>query len=258
MGVVLRIVRLPAALLFAGLMLLRAAAPSQAFEMPEDEDAAQFVTSNVISTFYHELGHALIDVLELPVLGREEDAADALSAVLTHYIWDEESATQITYDTAYAYALYAEDPEDWDASFSGVHSLNQQRYYSLVCLFYGADPATREEVAVDLELPEDRAATCEDEFAQADAGWSSLLEGLEPGPDTYGLTLVDTDEDDPIAQILIEEIDSLNESYGLPQEITVSIEPCGEANAFYMTGQYHIIMCSEYAEEMARAWNEAE
>lgn len=240
------------------LAITLAASPVLAFELPEDEDAAQFVTSNVISTFYHELGHALIDVLDLPVLGKEEDAADALSAVLTHYIWEEEAATQITYDTALAFSFFAEDPEGWDSAFADTHSLNQQRYYTLVCLFYGADPKGRQAVADELELPEERAAWCEDEFAMADDSWAALLDGLEPGPKTKGLVLVDTDEDDPIGQILAEEIAALNETYGLPQEVTVSVEPCDEANAFYMPGEQHIIICVEYAEEMARLWNEAE
>ena len=225
--------------------------------LADDEAQSNFVADNLVAIFYHELGHALIDQLELPVLGKEEDAADSLSAVLTHYIWDEEAATQITYDTAYAYSLWAEDPEDWDSAFADTHSMNQQRYYTLVCLFYGADIKAREQVAIDLELPEDRAAWCEDEFTQADESWTALLEGLEPTRKTKGLVLVDTDEDDPIAQILIEEIDALNETYGLPEEVTVSVEPCGEANAFYMPDDRHIIMCTEYAEEMAQAWEAA-
>ena len=85
--------------------------PATAFDMPEDEAEAQFVTSNVLAAFYHELGHALIDVLQLPVLGKEEDAADTLSALLVHDIWDESSATQIIYDTASSYAMYAAEAE---------------------------------------------------------------------------------------------------------------------------------------------------
>jgi len=38
--------------LFAALTALLLSAPTaQAFDLPEDEDAAQFVTSNVIATF---------------------------------------------------------------------------------------------------------------------------------------------------------------------------------------------------------------
>ena len=50
------------------------------------EAAMDFVRGNVLSIFYHEFGHALVDILGVPVMGREEDAADALSVVLTNEI----------------------------------------------------------------------------------------------------------------------------------------------------------------------------
>lgn len=242
----------------ATLALTVLSTPAMAFEMPADEAAAQFVTSNVISTFYHELGHALIDVLQLPVLGKEEDAADTLASVLTHAIWEEDAATQITYDTANAFALWASEPEGWDSAYADTHSLDQQRYFSTVCLFYGANPEAREAVAKDLELPSERAELCPDEFAQAEAGWGAMLEGLEPGADTKGLVLVETDDADPIGQILAAEIADLNKTYGLPQEVQVSVEICGEANAFYLPGEYRIVLCREYAEEMAALWAQVE
>lgn len=231
--------------------------PSLAFEMPEDEAAAQFVASNVIAIFYHELGHALIDVLALPVLGKEEDAADTLSAILTHHIWDEESTTQIVYDTAFAYSAYAAEgeAEGWDLSYADTHSLELQRYYGLVCLYYGANPEMREDEALELDLPEDRAVTCEEEFTLADDSWGVMLEGLEPGADTKGLRLVDADPTkDPIAAILAEEITTLNDSYGLPAEIAVKVEPCGEANAFYDPELTTITFCTEYAEDLLRLY----
>ena len=45
-----------------------------------DVDALEFyVLANAQFTLLHELGHALIHTLKLPVLGREEDAADTLA-----------------------------------------------------------------------------------------------------------------------------------------------------------------------------------
>jgi hypothetical protein len=36
--------------------------------------------------FLHETGHAVFDLLEVPVLGREEDAADLFSAyIMLHF-----------------------------------------------------------------------------------------------------------------------------------------------------------------------------
>jgi Zn-dependent oligopeptidase len=37
----------------------------------KDPALDSFIYSNVVSVFYHEFGHALIDVLLLPVLGRQ-------------------------------------------------------------------------------------------------------------------------------------------------------------------------------------------
>lgn len=237
------------------------AAPVSAFEMPQDEAAAQFVTSNVIATFYHELGHALIDLLQLPVLGREEDAADSLSALLTHQIWEEDAATQIIYDTAFAYAAYAAEAEagGWELPYADTHSLDQQRYFNLVCHFYGANPELRDDVARELELPKDRAMGCADEFSLIEGSWGAMLDGLTPSADTKGLKLVNADpSQDPVAAILDAEIKVLNESFGLPREIAVTVEDCGEANAFYEMGAYKITICSEYAPELARIYAEAE
>ncbi|HYI71139.1 MAG TPA: DUF4344 domain-containing metallopeptidase, partial [Skermanella sp.] len=46
------------------------------------EEADLFVLGNTVFILYHELGHALIDQLGLPVLGHEEDAADNLASIM--------------------------------------------------------------------------------------------------------------------------------------------------------------------------------
>jgi hypothetical protein len=237
------------------LALLAFAAPAAAFEMPEDQDAADFVTANVISTFYHELGHGLIDVLQLAVLGREEDAADTLSAVLMHQVWDEESATTLVYGTANAFWLYANEAEQqgYETAYWDEHSLDMQRYYNLVCLFYGADPDLREDDAVELELPEGRAERCPEEYALAEESWGAMLAGLEPGKDAKGLVM-QGDTSDPLVALLAEEVSTMNASYALPEDITVQVAECGEANAFYDPSEKSITFCREYADDLLRLW----
>jgi len=44
-------------------------------------DRVEFVASNVIFATIHEVGHMLIAEMGLPVLGREEDAADAFATL---------------------------------------------------------------------------------------------------------------------------------------------------------------------------------
>ena len=88
--------------------------------------------------FYHELGHALIDAYHLPVLGQEEDAADAFAAVISlKYL---PQGYQVLVDAAdFFYQLdkvVGTDTSDyWDE-----HGLNKQRYYRLLCFAYGKVP----------------------------------------------------------------------------------------------------------------------
>jgi len=49
-----------------------------AYESEDEVDDA--VAGAFVFFLFHEVGHALIDVLELPITGREEDAADQLAA----------------------------------------------------------------------------------------------------------------------------------------------------------------------------------
>src|SRR3982751_4078057 len=41
----------------------------------------EFVTGNTMFVMAHELGHGLINEMSMPVLGREEDAADSFAVV---------------------------------------------------------------------------------------------------------------------------------------------------------------------------------
>ncbi|WP_371229102.1 DUF4344 domain-containing metallopeptidase [Roseovarius sp. 2305UL8-3] len=143
-------------------MALLALMPGAA--LAQDDAVEAFVASNLIATLYHELGHVLIDQMGLPVLGQEEDAADVLSVLMIDAFFEEELAVSIAIDTAFGFYESAEDdaPAFWD-----VHGPDLQRYYTTVCLFYGANPDEREDIAQDMGLPEDRAESCEEEFELA-------------------------------------------------------------------------------------------
>lgn len=226
------------------------------FQFPEDQEEADFIANEVIATFYHELGHGLIDVLQIPVLGKEEDAADTLSVILMNDIWEEASAAAILTSDAKAYALHAGDTSAAPdlSAYADVHSLDIQRYYSVVCLFYGANPEARKQLAVDLELPDYKLDSCPDEYESARGAWDAVLQGTEPTADTYGLVMAEGQEGMPLADLLAEEVASINEHFGLPQEITVKVADCGEANAFYSPSEKTITLCNEYAQDLQQLW----
>lgn len=228
--------------------MIRALLVFMAIVSPARADmAGEFVTANVLSTFYHEFGHALIDVAQLPVLGQEEDAADMLSVVLLDAFWEEETAQAITAHTALSFELAAEDSADEEPPFWDVHGLDMQRYYNQICLFYGADPETRADLAEEFELPEDRAESCPEEFDLAAASWDRFLTELETTKP--GKTLIFAgDASGDIGALLADEIADLNAAYALPRPIEVTLDDCGEANAFYDPEAAKITICTEYVD----------
>ena len=209
-----------------------------------------------LSIFYHEFGHALIDIMQLPVLGLEEDAADTLSVVMIEDLWEAESSAEKLRAAA---GFWDKSARAWEETgeapdFGGVHSPDRRRYFTYVCLYYGADPDNRAELAQDLGLPEDRAETCPDEFALANKSWMPFLEELRDAG--AGETLVWTQaeaEDSPFAAMLRDEVRYLNETLSLPENLSVTFTSCGMENAFYSPGDKSITMCTELADYMYMA-----
>ena len=207
------------------------------------EDA--FVEANLLSILYHELGHAIIDLMDLPVFGQEEDAADVASVLLLHAFFEEDTAQDLAYDAAFGFAAEAllleaegETPAWWD-----VHGPDEQRFYNTVCLFYGGNPEDREDFAYDMDLPDERAETCEEEFDLAWESWGSVLDDMAA---TDGFTLEFGGGTGFAAQIVGAEVAALNTEFRWPDPVIVTVAPCGEANAWYDPQGPEIRVCTEF------------
>ncbi|MFB2532222.1 DUF4344 domain-containing metallopeptidase [Paracoccus sp. p4-l81] len=238
-----------------------AAAPWPEDPVPVALDAStrqDFIEANVLAIFYHELGHALIHVEDLPVLGREEEAVDGLSAIMIDALWEAESAENMLRLNGAAWIALANEAMDDPPAYWDVHALDRQRYYNQLCLIYGADPDRREGVAKEMGLPEERAEGCPDEYALAARSWGTMLELIEkdaPGAGPGQLVAEMKDirpEDAGIAAMLTTEIKDFNAHYRLARDITVGMESCGEANAFYDLDLHRVIICTEFGDELAR------
>lgn len=133
------------------------------------------ILDTVEFVLFHEIGHALIHQLELPVTGKEEDAVDMLAAILL--VESREDGGEIALNAANAFDLFdAQAAEFVEDDFWGEHSLDVQRFYSINCLIYGADPENYAELPAQLDWPDDRAERCIADYAQQAFSWSVLLE----------------------------------------------------------------------------------
>ena len=57
--------------------------------MTAEERIALHISGGTLGIFFHELGHGLIDMLQLPVTGREEDVVDEFATMLLLYAREE-------------------------------------------------------------------------------------------------------------------------------------------------------------------------
>jgi hypothetical protein len=210
----------------------------------EAEDA--FVDANILGIFYHELGHAIIDIEQVPIFGQEEDAADVFSVFLIDALFDEETATNLAYDASFGFwgEVLAREAEGYDVTWWGVHGPDEQRFYNTVCLFYGANPDERETFAEDLGLPEDRAEYCPEEYDMAASSWGAVLDDIVARG--AGEPIVFTHGEGFAADILRAEIEALSTEMHLAIRLDVSVQECGEANAFYDPETVEIVFCTEF------------
>jgi hypothetical protein len=151
-------------------------------------DRVEFVAGNTLVLLSHEMGHVLIAEMHLPILGREEDAADTYAALRLLTIGTSFSQHELT-DAAQGWFL--NDRRDRETGekplYYDEHNLSQQRAYQILCLMVGSDPDKFKGLADEMKMPDSRQATCKRDFTKASSAWETVLKPWlrEPGdPET--------------------------------------------------------------------------
>ncbi|WP_407664673.1 DUF4344 domain-containing metallopeptidase [Mycolicibacterium litorale] len=152
------------------------------FERAGDDDPMAATLGAERATFYHELGHATLDLYDLPFTGREEDVADQLAAVLLLEPDDNGTIDPADVSAAVAYARMFEANSEQDGGaaedfpFWDVHEYDLARMYNFQCWIYGADPQGNAFIVDEGLVPEDRADSCEGEFDRMSRAWWDMLD----------------------------------------------------------------------------------
>jgi hypothetical protein len=111
----------------------------------------------------HEVGHATFDILDVPIFGHPEDAADNFATYIMLQ-FGEGQAHRLIAGAAWAWRAYLGDYKKNPvvplrlSAFGSDHGLPQERFYNLVCLSFGADRAGFADLAN--YLPATRAPGC--------------------------------------------------------------------------------------------------
>jgi Putative metallopeptidase len=226
----------------------------------------EFVVGNTLVLLLHEIGHVLISQFQLPVLGREEDAADTYAAL-----------TMLRIGTSFTVQSLAGAAKGWffDARrdqeigdkplYYDEHNVSAQRAYQIVCLMVGSDPEKFKSLADQANMPEERQNTCKRDYKKASEAWSAVLapHRREPGQPETKINVVYGDGKgnyDRLADLFrsirfLETVaEHAQETYLWPHPWTLAMESCGRPGAEYDTDTRTVTMCYEQAFDFAELY----
>jgi hypothetical protein len=143
----------------------------------EPEDA---LIGQAVFALMHEFGHAAFDIFNVPVFGRQEDAADQFATFIMLQFGGEK-AHRLIRGAAYSYIGFIkalkDDPKVTRplAAFSSDHGAPEERFYNLACIAYGYDPQIFYRVVALDYLPEARAKVCKYEYSNLRYAFRTLI-----------------------------------------------------------------------------------
>lgn len=229
------------------------------------KDLVEFVTGNMFFALLHELGHAHIQEMGLPVLGREEDAADSYAVVAMLKVGTDVSH-KVLVQTSRGWFLSAarNEKEKVPLTFYDEHGMDQQRAYEIICLMVGSDPDEFEDLANSVKMPDERQGTCSADYSNASWSWETVLKPHLRAPDQpkqkikvkYG----PGGDYEHIAKALrtIGMIDMLAEyaatRYSWRRPITFDVKSCGQPDLHWNLSDQTILVCYEMASDFARMY----
>lgn len=132
----------------------------------------EVIMGEIIVTLLHELGHAAFDMLQVPVFGREEDAADQM-AIFLALQFSPQVARTITRGDFFFFKNQG-NPTVW-AAYADEHGTAGQRFYNEVCWAYGGNPQVFKDVVEKGWLPKERAPNCAAEYQEIRAAFEKTI-----------------------------------------------------------------------------------
>ena len=132
----------------------------------------------IIGGLLHEAGHAVFDILRVPVLGREEDGADQIASFIALQ-FQPEIAKVVIQGTAHMLRLLG-GPDVDKANVNSIamadeHGSASQRFFNVFCIAYGRDPATYYEIALSVKIPPERLANCANEYRDVELAFAKTV-----------------------------------------------------------------------------------
>jgi uncharacterized membrane protein YhaH (DUF805 family) len=145
---------------------------SRTIEPPKGFTRQDVIVGVFVQIALHEVGHAVFDMLKVPVFGREEDAADQIAAFVMLNFGKDLARRTLTGAEQFWQAI---DAPLSRTAFADEHGTPLQRFYNLLCIAYGGQPDTFKDLVEAGMLPKQRAARCGGEYEQAKLAFTKTI-----------------------------------------------------------------------------------
>ena len=220
----------------------------------------EFLIGNTLFVLSHEMGHGVINEMNLPVLGREEDAADSF-AITTAINMNTKFSERVLEEQikGLLFSTKQAKKEGDTPAFYDEHGLDPQRAYNIVCYMYGSNPEKYKQLAKDTKLPEERQESCIWDYKNVAWSWDEMLKPHLRKPDQPKADIKITYEDSKKYAVqeqvlrhmgLFEALAThLADRYAWPKPFVMEARECGEANARWK-GRV-LTLCYELAGDFA-------
>lgn len=242
------------------LIWIPGAALAQDMTKTQRQETRRFAYNNSLFVLYHEVAHLLFNQLDLPILGREEDAADNMA---TWTLLNKRTAPtdRALADAAQGWILsgIAYDSGGEESDYAAGHSLDKQRAYQIVCLMVGMDETAFRPIANEYRIDRDRQDSCYWDYDTVDRAFKGLLGG-RGNKNGQGTTVTVTYQDAggrlraaadafKSSGVFDQVAEELRANYSLREPVKFNAKRCGEANAFYDPETIEVIFCYELMQD---------
>src|SRR5262245_14113659 len=164
---------------------VRLLALKQQFMAPKDAEGKGVVKSAGITkddvevgglafAVLHEVGHMVFHLFDVPMFGRNEDAADQVAAFLSLKFSPPLTQRLIKGGAGFLYGDGADSKTL--AQFADEHGSPTQRFANVFCIAYGFNPEAYRHVVDQQLLPKERADGCAEEYRQVERAFAKTVE----------------------------------------------------------------------------------
>lgn len=147
-------------------------------DVKNEQELENAIAGATTFTFFHELGHCLVDVMQLPSTGKEEDAVDQLSTYILVDTGGEEGSRMVLIGAMWFWKGFQKTQQAGvpleKLYWADEHSMDGARAYNILCWVFGSNPQKYQGL-INNPLPESRAVRCPQEYARLSTAWLKLL-----------------------------------------------------------------------------------